>query len=60
MTEEEYIESFRKRAEEEPRDILQNYLRPFEWVKEYFCDNNMTQKEFDQFLKEVGDEEVGL
>lgn len=53
MTEEDYIELCKQKAEKEARDILKNYLRPFEMVKEYFYPYNMTQKEFDEFLKEV-------
>jgi hypothetical protein len=53
MTEEDYIELCKQRAEEEARSILQNHLRPFEWVKDYFHPNNMTVQEFNDFLKDV-------
>lgn len=50
MTEEDYIELCKKRAEEEARYTLANHLRPFELVKDYYHPNNMTHKEFNQFL----------
>ena len=55
MTEQDYIELCKQKAEEEAKDVLQNYLNPFEWVKERFVLNNMTKVEFNDFLKEVGD-----
>lgn len=53
MTDEEYIEMCAERAREEARDVLENYLKPFEWVEEHFIDNNMTQEEFEKILKEM-------
>ena len=44
MTDEEYIEICAERAREEARDVLENYLQPFEMVEEHFIDNNMTQE----------------
>ena len=55
MTAEDYIELCKQKAEQEAKDVLENYLRPFEMVKDYFFSNNMTQKEFDKFLQDVGD-----
>ena len=55
MTAEDYIELCKQKAEQEAKDVLENYLQPFEKVKDYFCPNNMTEKEFDEFLKDVGD-----
>ena len=55
MTEEDYIELCKKRAEEDARDVLANYLRPFEMVKEWFLPRNMTNEEFEQFLKDVSE-----
>lgn len=55
MTEEDYIEMCKQKAEKEARDVLENYLQPFEMVKDYFYPNNMTEKEFDEFLQDVGD-----
>lgn len=40
MTGEEYIEVCAEKAREEARDVLENHLKPFELVKEYFRDNN--------------------
>lgn len=53
MTEDDYIELCVERAKEEAKDVLKNYIRPFNWVKEYFFPNNMTQEEFDKILKEM-------
>lgn len=53
MTDEEYIEMCAERAREEARDVLENHLKPFEWVRDYFLDNNMTQKEFEKALQEM-------
>lgn len=53
MTAEDYIELCKQRAEEEAKDVLENYLKPFEMVEDYFIPNNMTEEEFEEFLKEV-------
>ena len=53
MTEDDYIELCKAKAERDAREVLVNYLRPFEWVKEKFYPHNMTKKEFEQFLKDV-------
>ena len=55
MTAEDYIELCKQKAEQEAKDVLENYLQPFETVKDRFYPNNMTEKEFDEFLQEVGD-----
>ena len=55
MTEEDYIELCKHKAEKEARDVLANLLYPFEMVKERFINNNMTNEEFEQFLKDVGE-----
>lgn len=55
MTAEDYIELCKQKAEQEAKDVLENYLQPFEKVKYYFYPNNMTEKEFDEFLQDVGD-----
>ena len=55
MTADDYIELCKQKAEQEAKDVLEHYLRPFDWVKDYFCPNNMTEKEFDEFLQDVGD-----
>lgn len=53
MTEEDYIELCRKRAEEEAKRVLKYHLRPFEMVKERFIPNNMTEEEFEEFLRDT-------
>lgn len=53
MTEEDYIELKKQQAEEEAIAVLRSSIRPFNWVKDYFVDNNMTQKEFEQALREM-------
>ena len=52
MTEEDYIELCKKKAEEDARDVLKNYLQPFGMVKRYFYPNNMTKEEFAKFLED--------
>lgn len=53
MTEEEYIRLRMEQAKAEAEDVLKNYLRPFEWVEEYFEPNNMTRAEFKKILQEM-------
>ena len=53
MTVEDYIELCKDMAEKEARVTLAKYLRPFNMVKEMFIPNNMTEEEFEQFLKDV-------
>lgn len=53
MTDEEYIEMRAERAREEARDVLENHLKPFEWLKDYFHEDNMTQEEFEKILEEM-------
>lgn len=53
MTDEEYIEMCAEKAREEARDVLENHLKPFEWLRNYFRPNNMTQEEFENVLKEM-------
>lgn len=56
MTEAEYIDMCAEKAREEAREVLESYIRPFDWVKDRFIDNNMTQKEFNKLLKEMESE----
>lgn len=53
MTEEDYIALCKEAAEQEARKVLKNYVRPFDWVKDYFHPNNMTEEEFKCFLHDV-------
>lgn len=53
MTEDEYIEMCAERARDEAREVLQNHLKPFSWVKDYFAPNNMSEEEFNKILKEM-------
>lgn len=53
MTDEEYIEMCAERAREEARGVLKNHLKPFEWIRDYFIPNNMTEEEFEKMLKEM-------
>lgn len=53
MTEDDYIELCKTKAEEEARDVLKNHLKPFSWVESYFLPNNMSRKEFEDFLEET-------
>jgi uncharacterized membrane protein len=56
MTDEEYIELRAEMAREEARMTIERYLRPFDWVKEYFAPNNMTEEEFNKILEEMSTE----
>lgn len=60
MTEEDYIELCAEKAREEARYTLQNHLRPFEWVEEYFCPNNMTKEEFEAVIRDMNDMSFGI
>lgn len=53
MTDEEYIKVCQERAADEARDILENYIKPFSWVKDYFYPNNMSEAEFQKILQEM-------
>lgn len=55
MTEEDYIEICAEKAREEARSVLEKYLRPFDWVEEYFYPNNMTKEEFEAVLRDMND-----
>lgn len=54
MTEEDYIELCAQEAREEAKFTLERRLRPFDWVKEYFYPNNMTEEEFKKCLLDMG------
>ena len=53
MTRDEYIELRMQKAKEDAIDILDNHLRPFDEVIENFIPNNMTDEQFEKFLKET-------
>lgn len=58
MTEEDYIEFCAERGREEARYVLKNYIKPFNMVKDSFVPNNNTVEEFNELLKEMGDNEL--
>ena len=53
MTEEDYIELCKQRAEQEARRTLKHYLYPFNLVIDRFYPANMTEQEFEQFLNDT-------
>jgi hypothetical protein len=53
MSEKDYIKICIEKAIEEAKDVLTNHLQPFERVKESFVPNNMSLKEFNNFLEET-------
>lgn len=53
MTEEDYINLCMEKAKAEAEEVIKDFLRPFEFVKNYFRPNNMTQEEFDKILEEM-------
>ncbi len=60
MTEEDYIdyrkEAAVKEAERDAREVIERHLHDFEEVIKRFRIANMSQKEFDEVLKEMGHE----
>lgn len=59
MTEEDYIKRCQARfgekyGEKEAKDVLENYLRPFNDVLESFVPNNESIEDFKMHLKEMG------
>ena len=53
MTEDDYIELCKERAERVARETLANNLHPFEMIKDSFRSNNMTEEEIEKFLEDV-------
>lgn len=53
MSIEDYKDLCAEWAREEAEDAVENHLKPFDWIEEYFCPYNMTQEEFDKFLKDT-------
>lgn len=56
MTEEAYIEMCAEKARKEARDVIENHLRPFSMIEDWYVPNNMSKKEFAEVLKEMGKE----
>lgn len=56
MTEDEYIDMCAEMAREEAKEVLENYIRPFDEVKDRFIPENMTQEEFNKLLTEMESE----
>lgn len=54
MTDEEYIEYCAENAREEARRNLENHVKPFRLVIQYFVPNNCSVEEFNNYLKEMG------
>jgi len=52
MTEDDYIEMCTDKARADAKDVLESFLRPFEWVENGFRANNMTVEEFNEILEE--------
>lgn len=53
MSEEEYIEMKAEQARKEARDVIKNYLKPYEWIDKYFKPDNMSEKEFEAIKREM-------
>lgn len=56
MTEEDYVEYCAEKARKEALETLKNDLVPFERIKKDFFPINHTIEEFNEILKEMGDE----
>ena len=60
MTFDDYVEVIEMRgrsrldAIKEANYVIKNYLRPFQKVIDSFLPNNMSEEEFNEWLKEVG------
>jgi hypothetical protein len=59
MTAEDYIEMCAEKAREEAREVLAKHLQPFDRVMDDFSINNMTEKQFNKFLRDVGYKKTG-
>ena len=57
MTEQDYIDLCVEKAVRDAKDVLANYVRPFDWVKERFLPFNNSIEEFEKMLLEMGDKE---
>lgn len=53
MTEEDYLELCAQKAREDAKRTLERYLHPFDDLKKYFKPYNMTEEEFDKFLRDT-------
>ena len=53
MTDEEYIEMKAEQARKEAKDVIENHLKPFDWVDNFFLPNNMTEEEFERIKREM-------
>ncbi|WP_310603581.1 hypothetical protein [Anaerosporobacter sp.] len=53
MTEEDYINLCMEKAKEEAKEVLMNYVRDIQAIKDYFLPHNMTEQDFEIILKEM-------
>lgn len=58
LTAEDYIELCKQEAEEFAKNVLEHSVVPFDRVKESTAFYEMTEEQFQQFLKEVGDSDA--
>jgi hypothetical protein len=45
-----------KEAESEFNDITKNHIKSFDYMRDSFCPNNITQERFDEICKEMAKE----
>lgn len=57
MTEDEYIELCAEKARRKAREVLNNDIKPWGLVKEFFEPSNNTVEEFNKLLIAAGDTE---
>lgn len=57
MTEEDYLNYRAEKAREDAKFDLENLTYTMEDVKDYFCPGNDSIEEFEEILKQMGDEE---
>lgn len=53
MTDDDYIEMCMERAKEKARYDIENNLKPFDWVKQYFLPTHNTEEEFKELVNEM-------
>ena len=56
MTEEDVLERYAEDAREHAKRVLEHHIHPFDDVKEYFAPRNMTEEEFEDFLRDASSE----
>ena len=53
MTDSDYRRNITKtvKSAEDAQDTIDNYIKPFDWLNDYFVPNNMSREEHDALIK---------